>query len=169
MAGKPRNPKGGAKAGAGASSGASAGGVPRAPVTGSPQTPPSQRASRTAHRPGFVHGTGEIAPLAQIERLRGFRVFQDRTSIGAEVERLAQELAKHEQAAGGLARAWASLAPAALQRVTRVERLHGGVLTVIASDASAKYDAEMWLAEAGLSVLRGASARTLRRVKVVIG
>lgn len=129
--------------------------------------------SRSASRPrgtGFLHATGAISPLAQIERLRTFRPPQRvGTAIASEVERFARELAKHEHAAGGLARAWASLAPQAIQQVTRVDRLHAGVLTVIASDASAMYDAQMWLAEGGLAALRGVAARTLRRVKVIIG
>lgn len=117
-----------------------------------------------------MHATGAIGPLAQIERLRTFRPpMRAGDSIASEVERFARDLAKHEHAAGGLARAWASLAPQALQRVTRVDRLHAGVLTIVASDASAMYDAQMWLAEGGLAALRGAAARTLRRVKVTIG
>lgn len=128
------------------------------------------RPARPSRGTGFLHATSAISPLAQIERLRTFRPgLRAADSIGGEVERFARELAKHEHAAGGLARSWAALAPQALQHVTRVDRLHGGVLTVIASDASAKYDAEMWLAEGGLAALRGVAARTLRRVKVVIG
>lgn len=128
------------------------------------------RPARPTRNTGFVHGTSAITPLAQIERLRVFRPgLRGADSIASEVERFASELAKHEHAAGGLARSWAALAPQAIQQVTRVDRLHGGVLTVVASDASAKYDAEMWLAEGGLAALRGVAARTLRRVKVTIG
>lgn len=128
------------------------------------------RPARPTRNTGFVHGTSAISPLAQIERLRVFRPgLRGADSIASEVERFASELAKHEHAAGGLARSWAALAPQAIQQVTRVDRLHGGVLTVVASDASAKYDAEMWLAEGGLAALRGVAARTLRRVKVTIG
>jgi hypothetical protein len=128
------------------------------------------RPTRPTRNTGFVHGTSALTPLAQIERLRAFRPgLRGADSIASEVERFASELAKHEHAAGGLARSWAALAPQAIQQVTRVDRLHGGVLTVVASDASAKYDAEMWLAEGGLAALRGVAARTLRRVKVIIG
>lgn len=128
------------------------------------------RPTRPTRNAGFLHGTSAITPLAQIERLRVFRPgLRGAESIASEVERFASELAKHEHAAGGLARSWAALAPQAIQQVTRVDRLHGGVLTVVASDASAKYDAEMWLAEGGLAALRGVAARTLRRVKVTIG
>lgn len=142
---------------------------PSAPKPGASMPTPSKPASRPRGT-GFLHATGAIAPLAQIERLRTFRPpMRAGDSITSEVERFARELAKHDHAAGGLARAWASLAPQTIQQVTRVDRLHGGVLTVVASDASAKYDAEMWLAEGGLAALRGVAARTLRRVKVTIG
>lgn len=170
---KPRSPrasKAGAKpnatgeSGGAAGSGAGAMGSAR-PAKAAPKVPASR-----ARSAGFLHGTSAVSPLAQIERLRVFRPgLRGADSIASEVERFARELAKHEHAAGGLARSWATLAPQAIQQVTRVDRLHGGVLTVIASDASAKYDAEMWLAEGGLAALRGVAARTLRRVKVTIG
>lgn len=184
MARKPSKPRGSA-AGSPANGGAGSGGAEsgnapkpatsRAKSVGSTSSPTSSggaapKPARPPRREGFLHATGAIGPLAQIERLRTFRPpMRAGDSIASEVERFARDLAKHEHAAGGLARAWASLAPQALQRVTRVDRLHAGVLTIVASDASAMYDAQMWLAEGGLAALRGAAARTLRRVKVTIG
>lgn len=168
---KPRSPRaskaGGKQNATGESGGAAGSGAPGAarPAKAAPKAPAIR-----ARSAGFLHGTSAVSPLAQIERLRVFRPgLRGADSIAGEVERFARELAKHEHAAGGLARSWAALAPQAIQQVTRVDRLHGGVLTVIASDASAKYDAEMWLAESGLAALRGVAARTLRRVKVTIG
>ncbi len=177
MAARPRKAKGDAEATSPAPS-PRAKAAPRSGAgapTGFPKASASKGASPVASRgvkkrAGFVHATGAVGPLLQIERLRAFRPgVRGADSISSEVERFARELAKHEHAAGGLARAWSTLAPQAIQQVTRVDRLHGGVLTVVASDASAKYDAEMWLAEGGLVALRGVAARTLRRVKVTIG
>jgi len=135
------------------------------PAADSRSRKPVSASARQAAAVRAIPKTG----LGEIERLRIWRpASRSAGSIASEVEALTNMLQRNEVAAGGLARAWATLAPRDLQAVTRVERLHAGVLTVIASDASAKYEVEMWLQESGLSSLRGLSARTLRRVKVVI-
>lgn len=131
-------------------------------------------ASGGGSRAGRVTGPAAhtLGPVALVSRLRALRTDargpRDSTIVG-EIEQVTRALQAQERALGGLGRAWTMQVPEELSRVTVAQRVHAGVLTVVARDASARYDAEMWLAEGGLARIRAASPKTLRRIKIVVG
>lgn len=101
--------------------------------------------------------------------LRRSRVWpKPEQSIAPIVESIRKGLAAQAHAGGGLYEAWAKFAPPNLVSSGEVGVLsQGGVLTIKATSASAKFEIEVWLRSGGLAQLRDACSRTLRRVKVV--
>jgi hypothetical protein len=94
-------------------------------------------------------------------------VREDRTAITQEVAREIKALSAAHGAVGGLDRAWEGLAPGALaQTCTPISLSPGGVLTIAAQDASARFALERWLKGGGEALVRQACAKSLRRIAV---
>mgnify|MGYP000078052332 CR=1 FL=1 len=110
-------------------------------------------------------------PKEELDQLRRFRNRpRPDVSITREVEALRKEVARRANAAGGMDTAWAELAPPGVRAVCAVVRLSpGGLLTVRAPDAAARFEADQWLRTGGLAALRGRCAATLRGVRFTLG
>ncbi len=107
-------------------------------------------------------------PLQRIEQLRRLRVrgVPD-LSVRADADGALRELKKMKRASGALGEQWGSLVPSAIAGVTSPGRFSRGVLTIHATDASAKYECERWLSAGGDASLRVA-VQGLRTIKVVV-
>lgn len=111
---------------------------------------------------------GRRSPTQQLALLRTHRVWaRPQQSIGPLVDAIRKDLAARANASAGLDDAWARLAPPELLSSATVGALSaGGILTLRAANASAKYEIEVWLRAGGEAALRSACTRTLRRVRV---
>ncbi|MBI1189440.1 MAG: DUF721 domain-containing protein [Tepidisphaera sp.] len=109
------------------------------------------------------------SPAQSLDLLRKNRVWRSpQQHLGPLVESVQREVATRANASAGLDDAWARLAPPELQGAAVVGGLSaGGILTIRASGAAARYEIEVWLRSGGEAALRGACTRTLRRVKVI--
>lgn len=110
------------------------------------------------------------SPAQLLETLRSSRVRKATPpTIGPVVESIRKGLAARADASAGLDEAWSRLAPAELREAAMVGGLSpGGVLTIRAQGAAARFEIEVWLRSGGLDALRQACTRSLRRVKVVV-
>ncbi|MFA6045399.1 MAG: hypothetical protein WC718_10480 [Phycisphaerales bacterium] len=108
------------------------------------------------------------SPTQELSSLRKHRVWsKPELSIGPLVEAMRKNLAARANASAGLEDAWAALAPPELRDSGVVGALSaGGILTIKASNSSAKFEIEVWLRGGGEAALRSACTRTLQRVRV---
>lgn len=103
---------------------------------------------------------------AQLERLRGYRVWERDTALAGELIKQTKALSKLHRSLGGIGEQWGSLLPRDLAARTQLRGLARGVLTVAVPDAATDYELDRWLRSGGLASLRRAGAN-VSRVKSV--
>lgn len=105
----------------------------------------------------------------ELERLRKFRAPKERDlTLRVPLGFAAQELRRMRRGLGAVAAAWGQIVPPELAERTALVGISRGVLTVRASDASAKYELERLLRSGGEAAVVRASPVSLRRVRVVL-
>jgi hypothetical protein len=124
------------------------------------------RAEQNALVPCGVDRRTASSAIARIEKLRQLRVVPRRdVNIAGEVDAQLREAKKTQKATKAIDERWRVALPAELVDVLRTEKISRGVLTLIASDASAKYACERWLREGGVLALQAVTP-AIKRVVV---
>jgi len=103
---------------------------------------------------------------AELGRLRGWRVREFSREASPLFLALRESLRRRERAGGASCSAWEAVCPQELLARTRVEGLRGGVLTVLAEDASTRYALDRALRTGLEETLIRTSAAPIRRVRV---
>ena len=106
----------------------------------------------------------------EIDALRAHRVYKDRDlSLGDTLSRLARTYKRDAGGLGEISQRWQELAPKEIQPLASLKSFSRGVLTISASDATARYLIERSLTGGLRRELIRSSGTTLRDVRVVVG
>ncbi len=106
----------------------------------------------------------------EIDALRAHRVYKDRDGgLGDTLSRLARGYKRDAGGLGEISQKWQELAPKDIQPLASLKSFARGVLTISASDATARYMIERSLTGGLRRGLIRSSGTTLRDVRVVVG
>lgn len=132
--------------------------------------PPPPRDTPAGRYPDRVPAQSPIERLviAEIDRRRSYVRPPRDVTLHATLDRVEQALRASARQESALQAAWRRLAPAELAARVRPVSLKGGVLTLSASDQSARYLADRWLTPATRAALAGSMNTLISRVSVKI-
>lgn len=129
-----------------------------------------RRATPARRYPDRVPAPSPIERLviAEIERRRSYVRPPRETTLHATLDRVEQALRASARQESALQSVWRRLAPPELASRVRPVSLKSGVLTLSATDQSARYLADRWLTPATRAALAGSLNTLVARVSVKI-
>lgn len=107
--------------------------------------------------------------LAQVDRLRGWRVRSPRLELAEDFQRARQGFEAVARTGVTLQQAWADIAPQRLREAALADRVSRGVLVVRVANAAQQHEAARWLRSGGALQLSRAAGVPIRRWRFEYG